>query len=115
MGIDDLVDDVEKEKEEEEIEGILDKLGINDKEELEELERKMDRVQSGLIEYDRRLEKIEERLSILEGAVARLIQELPNNGNSTSEGEEKEARASTEDEKEEQTSNWGESDNGLDW
>lgn len=80
-GLDDLVDDVDEEKEKEEVEGLMDELGIEDKEELEELETKLDRVQTGLIHYDKQMERLERRISVLEGAVANLIKELSDVSN----------------------------------
>lgn len=117
MALDDLVDDVDKEQEKEEMEGILDELGVDSKEELQKLEDKLDRVQTGLIQYDKRMESIENRLDILEGTIARLIRLQSNNEKSSgSSNEESEStRQTTEGESEEEEGRRSDDGSGLDW
>jgi len=71
MGIDDLVDQVDKSVEQQEKLDILDDLGVESKEDLELLEEKVGYISRGLAHYDKRLEDLENRVVLLEAIVQR--------------------------------------------
>jgi len=86
-GLDELVDDVDKEQDKDEIEGMLDQLGIESKEELQKLEARLDGINEGLMTYDKRMERIENRLAIMEQALAKLIEEQEDSDSQESSSE----------------------------
>lgn len=117
-GLDELVDQVDEEKEIEEAKTIMNELGIEDQEELEELEQKLDRVQSGLIHYDKKMERLEQRIDILEGAVAKVLKQSAD-VSTTETGEQNKTNDQQTATTEEETASWdkGGSDDGdgLNW
>lgn len=66
MGLDDLVDDVDEEKTEEQAEGILNELGIEDTEELRKFEQRFDNLNHALAYYDKKLEELQARIERVE-------------------------------------------------
>lgn len=64
-GIDDLIDDAE----EEEVTELATELGLEDKQDIEELDNRLSDIYTLLIAFDKQLEKIENRLKMLEKTV----------------------------------------------
>lgn len=79
-GIDDLVDNAEQD----EVNELADELGIDDKEELEQLNQKIADIYELLVGIDKQLEETENKLSMHENAIRELQrtagQDTGNNG-----------------------------------
>lgn len=78
-GLDDLVDDVNKEQEQEEVNSIKDDLGVESKKELEQMDDRVQRLVERMDIYDKELEKLKKRMSLLENAVINNSESNTNN------------------------------------
>lgn len=107
-GLDDLVDQQEDEVVEEEAQGLLDELDIDDMEELEKFQDRLDQLQHGLVHYDKQMEELHTRVEVLEGVVSKLLKRI-NELEDDDVDDDPNATAGS------QGSSWGTSENGLDW
>lgn len=105
-GLDELVDDVEDDTEQQEVEGMMDELDIENKEDLEQLQDRLEGVNQGLMNYDRRMERIEDRLTVLEKAVAQLLRD---------DDENETQKQSNEEEEQSDDGQSGGNNDGFDW
>lgn len=105
-GLDDVIDEADDDADKRKVQNIADKLGVEDKEELENLDDRLDDAYEMVIEYDRRIEKLEEQVSILTSAV----NELLNDDSSSSDD-----RSSNEDEQLREQDDETNSSDGLEW
>lgn len=78
MGLKDITDEVEEETKEEEVEDVSDKLGIDDKEDLENLDDRIIRLYNLIESMDKRIEQIEKDIRINRGAIAAILQYMDN-------------------------------------
>jgi len=74
-GVDELISSADESAEEEQVEDITDELGIDDKEELEELDDRLDRAYELILQYDNRIEQLEEEVKTLRATIVKLITE----------------------------------------
>lgn len=102
MGIDDLVDNASDEKDRSEAQSLLDELGVDSREELEELDNRLQRSINLLVEYDRRIEKLEDRIGTLETVVAQVLRNS-NGANEEDSTKETGTRQQDEEHQEEDT------------
>lgn len=76
MGLDSLIDDEEEQQDKEQADETADELGIEDKEELEELDDRLGNTYEIITDLHERVENLEEENSLLRGAVAKLVDEV---------------------------------------
>lgn len=69
MGLDDLGDNQKEKKKQEQAESVAEKLGVESKEDLDELEDRIQTMAELIISMDKKLEEIETRLNIHEKAI----------------------------------------------
>lgn len=91
MGIDELVDDVDEQKDEDEAKSLLDKFGVDSREELEELDDRLSRALRLLVQYDKRIEELEGRVTTLEALFYEQLKEQSEDTNGGSKHEESES------------------------
>lgn len=74
MGLDDLVDGQEEDAKEKKISTKAEKLGVEDQEELDRLDDRLNRAVEGQINNDKRIEDLEEEVKMLKRAVLHLAE-----------------------------------------
>ena len=107
-GLDELVDNQQDEVVEQEVEGLMDELDIESKEELEKFQDRLKQLSHGLVHYDKRMEEIESRLEVLEGVTSKILKEVSDTNKQDVDDDPNTTAGS-------QGSSWGTSESGLDW
>lgn len=85
MGFDDLIDDVEEEKKQDEVEELKESLGIEDKEDMEQLEGRLQNLMSMQITLDKRMEEMEDEVRILRKALGAVLKEIDSRNEESAE------------------------------
>jgi len=109
-GVDDLIDDADEDADERQVQEAKDKLDIEDKEELEELDDRLSRAYKLILQYDSRIEQLEEEVETLRSTVVKLILEDNNENDSDSADRPDSGEKLFRDEEDD-----SDSDNGLEW
>lgn len=76
MGLDDLVENEKDEEDKEKAETLSDELGIESKEELEELDDRISRLYESHINNDKRIESLEDDVALLMSALSKTMKEV---------------------------------------
>lgn len=69
MGLDDLVDDTKESKEKEEVNTLSEELGVDDLEDLEKVDGRLQDLFQIMISQDRRIEELEDDIRVLKSLV----------------------------------------------
>lgn len=69
MALDDLSDSAKEEEEEEQVEGIMEELGVENKEELEELDGRVGTLSKTVVAQDKKINELEEEVKSLRAIV----------------------------------------------
>lgn len=65
MGLGDITDEAEKETKNEQVDSLADELGIEDKDDLEEMDGRLDRILSIVLSLDKKVEDIEDEIEVV--------------------------------------------------
>lgn len=87
MGLDELVDDVEESKKKEELQNLADKLGIEDREDMEELDQRLDRMLAIVLTLERDVEELKKEVRLHQKALHRLAQGGGEEGKEEDQGQ----------------------------
>lgn len=85
MGLDDLVDNTKDEADEEKVNDLADELGIEDREDLENLDGRIGRLFEHIILLDGKVERMEEEVSQVKKLLGELIRKEKEDEESESE------------------------------
>lgn len=96
MGLDDLVDDVGEDKEKEELEELMDELGIEDKDDLEQLDGRLDRMFGIVLTLENDIENLKSEVNVLRSALSRTIKEFADESDQLNEEPDDETKSSSE-------------------
>lgn len=78
MALEDITKDAEEETKEEKVDEVSDELGVEDKEDLENLNDRIKRVHQMLDSIDKNLQELEADMQINRGAIASIMNEIGN-------------------------------------
>lgn len=70
MGLDELADEKEQEQKNNKVEGLKEQLGVENEEELEQLDDRLGMSIRMLVNLDKRIEELEQRVDVLEKVVS---------------------------------------------
>lgn len=70
MGLDELADNKKEEQKNNKVEGLKEELGVEDKEDMQELDSRLSKALQMIITMDRRIEELEGRLAVIERALS---------------------------------------------
>ena len=65
MGLGDITDEAEKETKNEQVDSLADELGVEDKDDLEEMDGRLDRILSIVLSLDKKVEDIEDEIEVV--------------------------------------------------
>lgn len=76
MGFDDLIDDSEEDREKSETEGLKNQLGVESKEELEDLDDRIGTLYETVMHLDKQVATLEDEIKMIRNSVAKMDDDM---------------------------------------